>query len=154
MSRPKLSFRSAVTQDLSTLVALLADDAVAADRESAEVLPTHVEALAAILADPNQQLIVVDSEGRIAGCAQLSFLPGLTYAGNWRAQIEGVRVAPALRGQGVGHALIEHAIELAGARGCALVQLTTDRRRPEAVAFYERIGFVDSHHGMKLRLKH
>ncbi|MEM9184449.1 MAG: GNAT family N-acetyltransferase [Pseudomonadota bacterium] len=150
---PQLQFRSAAAQDLPTLVALLADDAVAADRETAAVGATHEEALDAILADPNHHLLVAESDGALAGFAQLSFLPGLTYAGGWRAQLEGVRVAPGLRGQGVGQALIKQAIVLSRDRGCVLVQLTTDRRRPKAVGFYERLGFVASHHGMKLRLE-
>ena len=38
-------------------------------------------------------------------------------------------------------------------RGCRMVQLTTDRSRREARQFYEGLGFVASHHGMKLHLK-
>ncbi len=37
-------------------------------------------------------------------------------------------------------------------RGCALVQLTSDKARAEAHRFYARIGFVPSHVGMKLTL--
>jgi GNAT superfamily N-acetyltransferase len=44
------------------------------------------------------------------------------------------------------------AIEEARRRGCGLVQLTTDKARPDAHRFYERLGFVASHQGMKLRL--
>jgi GNAT superfamily N-acetyltransferase len=44
------------------------------------------------------------------------------------------------------------AIGEARRRGCGLVQLTTDKARPDAHRFYERLGFVASHQGMKLRL--
>jgi GNAT superfamily N-acetyltransferase len=44
------------------------------------------------------------------------------------------------------------AVEESRARGCALVQLTTDRARPDAHRFYERLGFVASHEGFKLEL--
>jgi GNAT superfamily N-acetyltransferase len=37
-------------------------------------------------------------------------------------------------------------------RGCHLVQLTTDKARPDARRFYEGLGFVASHEGMKIRL--
>ncbi|MDG4829620.1 hypothetical protein O7627_09930 [Solwaraspora sp. WMMD1047] len=37
-------------------------------------------------------------------------------------------------------------------RGCGLVQLTTDKSRVDAHRFYERLGFVASHEGMKLPL--
>ncbi|UOR07683.1 hypothetical protein MUN82_21285 [Hymenobacter aerilatus] len=33
--------------------------------------------------------------------------------------------------------------------GCFLLQLTTDKRRPDAIRFYEKIGFVATHEGMK-----
>lgn len=58
----------------------------------------------------------------------------------------------ARRGQGVGEALIKHAIERARARNCALVQLATDKSRADAHRFYERLGFVASHDGIKLDL--
>ena len=56
------------------------------------------------------------------------------------------------RGRGVGEALIRYAIAKARSEGCALVQLTTDKSRPDAHRFYERLGFVASHEGMKLDL--
>ena len=37
-------------------------------------------------------------------------------------------------------------------RGCALVQLATDKRRADAHRFYRRLGFEASHEGMKLML--
>jgi GNAT superfamily N-acetyltransferase len=83
---------------------------------------------------------------------QLSFIPGLARRGAWRAQIEAVRVHEAARNRGVGARMIEWAVEVARNRGCALVQLTTDKRRTDAHRFYERLGFVASHEGMKLAL--
>jgi GNAT superfamily N-acetyltransferase len=44
------------------------------------------------------------------------------------------------------------AIEEASRRGCALVQLTSDKARTDAHRFYARLGFVASHEGMKLAL--
>jgi GNAT superfamily N-acetyltransferase len=69
-----------------------------------------------------------------------------------RAQIEAVRVAAGRRGAGIGEALIRDAIARARDAGCSLVQLTTDRQRSDAHRFYERLGFVPSHIGMKLAL--
>jgi GNAT superfamily N-acetyltransferase len=105
-----------------------------------------------IVADPRNMLIVGDKDGQVVACLQLTFVPGLTYTGGERAQIEGVRVDASLRGGGIGRALMEHAVELARQRGCVLVQLTTDKRRPEALAFYQSFGFAASHEGMKLKL--
>ncbi|MFK7958511.1 MAG: N-acetyltransferase family protein [Lysobacterales bacterium] len=147
-----VNFRVAMKSDLTLLVALLADDAVASARETAQVLAAHEKAFAAITDDPNHELLVAEVDGQLMGFCQLSFLPGLTYAGGWRAQIEGVRVAPQARGQGIGAQLIHEAIERARRRSCVLVQLTTDQRRSDALSFYLKMGFVDSHRGMKLRL--
>lgn len=33
------------------------------------------------------------------------------------------------------------------------LQLTTDKKRPEAFKFYEKLGFIASHEGMKLHFK-
>ena len=70
----------------------------------------------------------------------------------WRGQIEGVRIARAHRGAGLGRAVFEWAIEQCRRRGCGLVQLTTDKSRPDALRFYEALGFEPTHEGMKLVL--
>ena len=36
--------------------------------------------------------------------------------------------------------------------GCGLVQLTSDKRRADAIRFYESLGFESSHEGLKLSL--
>jgi ribosomal protein S18 acetylase RimI-like enzyme len=150
--RAGLRFRRAERADLDAIVALLADDAIAAGRESAQLLPAHVAAFEAIAADANHELVVGEDAGELVAVLQLTFLPSLTHRGGWRAQVEGVRVASSRRGRGFGHELLRHAIERARARGCAVVQLTSDKRRTEAKRFYESLGFVASHEGMKLWL--
>lgn len=153
MTEP-LTFRSAVRDDLLPIVRLLAADPLGATREHvAEPLPqTYEAAFAAISADPNNELLVAEQHGQLAGVLQLTYIPSLTYQGGWRAQIEGVRVASELRGRGVGRALLTEAIDRARHRGCRLVQLTTDNRRPDAIRFYEQLGFQSTHAGMKLPL--
>ncbi|MEO1714299.1 MAG: GNAT family N-acetyltransferase, partial [Bacteroidota bacterium] len=100
--------------------------------------------------DPNQELMVfLDAEAHIAGMFQLSFLPYLTYQGGIRAQIEGVRIRKDLRGQGLGTEIFLWAIRRAKERGAHVLQLTTDKKRPDALRFYEKLGFVASHEGMK-----
>jgi GNAT superfamily N-acetyltransferase len=136
------------------IVGLLADDPIGRTRESstAELDENYAEAFAAIEQDPNQLLAVAERDGRIVGVLQLSFIPGLTRSGMWRGQIEGVRVAAAERSSGVGRAMIEWAIAESRKRGCGLVQLTSDKRRFGAHAFYEALGFQATHEGYKLPL--
>ncbi len=154
MTAPALELRPATEADLPALVALLADDPLGARRErrGGEVSEAYHEAFRSIDADPNHVLLVADVDEIVVGLLQLSFLPHLTYQGGWRAQIEGVRVAREHRSLGIGRRMIEAAVDRARARGCHLVQLTTDRRRPEALKFYRSLGFEASHDGLKLHL--
>lgn len=149
-----MKFRDATADDLVHIVALLADDPIGLRRERFETpLPAcYGDAFRAIQDDPNTRLLVADDGNGILGCLQITMLPNISHQGGWRALIEGVRVAARARGSGLGRTMFEHAIGLAREKGCRMVQLTTDRERPDALAFYEALGFVHSHAGMKLVL--
>lgn len=148
-----LTIQQAERTQVADIVRLLADDALGSQRERDEepLSAAYFAAFDAIDSDPNNELIVAIQDDTLAGVMQLTFLPNMTYVGRWRAQIEGVRVARELRGHGIGQQLFEWAIARADERDCHLVQLTTDRTRPETIGFYEALGFVPSHIGMKLR---
>ncbi|WP_211489742.1 GNAT family N-acetyltransferase [Georgenia thermotolerans] len=143
--------RRARAADLPALVRLLADDQLGATRDGGDLEP-YRRAFAAIDADPAQLLVVAEADGAVVGTLQLTVIPGLARRGALRAQVEAVRVSAARRGRGLGRAMIGWVIEEARRRGCALVQLTTDKRRTDAHRFYERLGFAASHEGMKLLL--
>jgi ribosomal protein S18 acetylase RimI-like enzyme len=146
--------RDAKREDVLAIVAMLADDTLGRSRERFEdPLPQpYWDAFAAIEADPNNKLLVAEIDGSVAACLQLTFIPGLSRRGAGRAQIESVRVASAHRGTGLGRRLIEAAIAEARRHGATIVQLTTDKTRADARRFYEGLGFVASHEGMKLSL--
>ncbi|HYI14126.1 MAG TPA: GNAT family N-acetyltransferase [Thermomicrobiales bacterium] len=146
-----LLFRNAQRTDLPVMIGLLADDPLGSTREALldPLPPAYVAAFEEIERDPRNALVVVEDVGTVVGMLQLTFIPGLTYQGGERAQIEGVRVAASHRGRGVGRQLIEWAAERARGRGCRLVQFTTDKRRSDAHRCYESLGFVASHVGMK-----
>ncbi len=147
MAEPAI--RRATAEDVAAIVALLADDDLGKARE-APGDPCYGEAFAAIAADPNQFLAVVDDGGEVAGCLQLSFIPGLSLKGMWRGQIESVRIASSRRGQGLGHLMIDWAIGECRRRGCGLVQLTMNKTRKDSHRFYESLGFEATHEGFKL----
>lgn len=151
-----ITFRTAQLSDLPAIVALLADDPLGVSREAsgegASLDVRYIAAFEAIEADKNQQLVVATDGQQILGTLQLSFIPGIARSGAWRGQIEAVRIAAPLRGSGVGQLMVDWAIAQCRARGCQIVQLTTDKRRPDAHRFYERLGFVASHEGYKLAL--
>lgn len=112
----------------------------------------YLDAFGVIDADPAHLLLVGTDGDQVVATMQLSFLPGLSRRGALRAQIEAVRVRRDYRSLGLGDALFGWAIEEARRRGCALVQLTTDKSRMDALRFYEGLGFVASHEGLKLSL--
>lgn len=154
MMQNTLFFRSATRADLPAIVGLLQDDVLGRQREQAgdHLDAAYIRAFDAIAADPHQQLVVAELDGAVVGTLQLSFIPGMARGGAWRGQIEAVRIDAALRGSGAGQQMFEWAIAECRARGCQLVQLTTDKQRPDAHRFYEKLGFSASHIGYKLAL--
>ncbi len=147
-----LKFREATIKDLPALVLLLQEDKLGQAREDSSKLVCYEEAFYAIDSDPNHLILVVEENGLIFGCVQISYLPNLTFKGTWRAQLEGVRIKSTCRGQGLGKQLINEAILLCKARGCGIIQLTANKQRTESITFYEQIGFKNTHAGMKLYL--
>ena len=149
----EIKFRKANKNDISFIVQMIADDALGSLRENyKDPLPeNYYRAFENIDKDPNQELIVIENKNaKIIGTLQLSFIQYLTYQGGIRAQVEAVRVHKDIRGKGLGEKLFIWAINRAKKRGAHLLQLTTDKKRPEAIKFYEKLGFVASHKGMKL----
>jgi GNAT superfamily N-acetyltransferase len=145
-------FRDARRTDVPVIVAMLADDILGADRETADLDDAYWAAFGQIEAQPGSRLIVAESAGEVVGTLQLTLLPGLSRRGMLRGQIEAVRIAASFRGQGLGRQMIEWAIEESRRAGCGLVQLTSDKRRADAIRFYESLGFESSHEGLKLSL--
>ena len=146
------TIRRARRDDIGAIVRMLADDQLGATRDDPEDLDPYLLAFAAIEADPNQLLVVVATEDEPVGTLQLTFIPGLARRGALRGQIEAVRIHADHRGTGLGADLVRWAIDESRRRGCALVQLTSDVSRTGAHRFYERLGFLPSHTGFKLKL--
>lgn len=155
MIADSIKIRSAAEGDLPEIVRMLADDPLGSHREmSIDPLPvSYYAAFEAIQQDSNNELVVAEAEnGCVIAVLQLTFTPYITHKGGWRATIEGVRVDRQFRGSALGRDLFAWAIRRAQDRGCHLVQLTTDKERPEALRFYQALGFTASHEGMKLKL--
>lgn len=149
--------RRAIESDVPALVALLADDPLGRGRESVDELGPYLAAFREVDADPRQLLVTVveaasgttDPAGGIVGTVQLSLIPGLSRGGATRLQIEAFRLADAVRGAGLGSALLEWAHSFGREHGATLSQLTCDRTREDAHRFYDRCGYVASHTGFK-----
>lgn len=148
-----MQFRKATSGDVQTIVEMIADDALGSKRENYTIpLPqVYFDAFDRIDSDQNQELMVVENKaGQIIAAFQMTFIPYLTYQGGIRAQIEGVRVHKDHRGLGIGKTVFELAINRAKERNAHLLQLTTDKKRPDAIRFYESLGFKATHEGMKM----
>lgn len=147
-------FRKATRNDLPFIVEMLANDKLGKLREAyTDPLPdSYHRAFDAIDADPNQELIVADNGNEIIGTMQITFTPGLTYQGSIRATVEAVRVKENMTGQGIGQQMIEWAIARARERKAHIIQLTSNKQRPDAIRFYEKVGFIASHEGLKMEL--
>ena len=146
-----IRFRAARRGDVPAIVALLREDALGAEREGTD-LEDYLTAFEAILAEGGNAVIVGEARDRIVATYQLTFITGLSLRATRRAQVESVRVAADLRGQGIGGAMFADAEARARAAGCGLMQLTMNSSRHDARRFYERLGFTPSHTGFKRRL--
>lgn len=150
----KLTFRETTELDLPLLVDMLADEEFGAQREdtSNPLNQSYSSAFGCITSDPNNELVVVETENKIVGMLQLTFIPYLTHIGSWRCLIEGVRIQNNFRGHGLGTKFFEWAINHAKKKGCSIIQLTSDKQRPDAIRCYKSLGFKATHEGFKLKL--
>ena len=113
-----LTFRAATGGDLHSIVAMLSDDELAENREKPVggegVGEEYVKAFAAMESEHYNNMLLAESDGKIVGCLQLVFVPGLSRRGAKRAIIESVRVASDMRGQNVGTAIMKDISEKNG----------------------------------------
>jgi GNAT superfamily N-acetyltransferase len=147
--------RPAAETDLGRVVELLRLGALPGGPPSAED-PWHLEPYRdawRAIADSGGVVLVAEVSGEVVGTCQLIVFRHLQAHGGLCAEIESVHVHPDHRGGGVGAVLVGHAVERARALGCYRVQLTSNTERPDAHRFYQRLGFVPSHVGFKLRLE-
>jgi GNAT superfamily N-acetyltransferase len=144
--------REAVADDLPTVVALQREDVIREVHEDDVPVSAYRAAFDEITSDRHQQLLVGEVADEVVATAQVTWVRRLTYVGGEMGIVESVRVRSDHRGRGHGSALMRHVLDLARARGAVRVELTTNARRTDARRFYERLGFVASHVGMKYYL--
>jgi GNAT superfamily N-acetyltransferase len=147
-----LSFRDATNADLAFVFGVVQMDSVMPLNMPDPESPAYHAALASITSDPNQALYIAEFAGERVGTFQLTFIDSIGLQGTCRGLVEGVHVAPEHRNKGYGAEMMRFAIDRCRARGCYLVQLTSNKARRDAHRFYERLGFVASHEGFKFKL--
>ena len=151
----ELKFRLATQDDLHDIIRMLADDVLGAKRENIQSVLSEkiLHAFKRIDNDPNQELTIVELNGEKVATFHLTFIQYLNHSGGLRAQVEAVRTDSKYRGRGIGTQVFQYIINRAKEQDCDLVQLTTDKKRSDAIRFYKSIGFSPTHEGMKLKLK-
>ena len=148
-------YRKATKEDLPAIIEMIANDALGQLRERFEdPLPEeYYSAFERINTDKNQELIVIEnSESEVVATFQLSFLQYLTYLGGIRCLVENVHVREDQTGKGIGKQMFQWIIERAKEKNVHLIQLTSNKLRPNAIRFYEGLGFKATHEGFKLHL--
>ncbi|KAA5595614.1 GNAT family N-acetyltransferase [Blastochloris sulfoviridis] len=149
-----LTIDRAQPEDLPAIVAMFAADPLGGHGDTLDpaALVLYRAAFDAIAASPATDLFVARLNGRVVGTYQIIVTHAIVGRGAVRAILEGVQVAPHLRGQGIGAAMVADAERQARARGAATLALTSNAARLDAHRFYERLGFARSHAGFKKAL--
>jgi ribosomal protein S18 acetylase RimI-like enzyme len=80
------------------------------------------------------------------GLAQLQFRPSI-WTGEPAAYLEELYVAPPRRGEGIGRALLEGALELSREAGATMIDLGTSEDDVAAISLYESAGFTNREGG-------
>lgn len=102
--------------------------------------PSDAEVEAIVRSPASRLLLARDPSGTVVGMMTLAVFHIPTGV---RAWVEDVVVDAGCRGQGIGAALIEAALELAERLGARTVDLTSRPGREDANRLYRRLGFVE-----------
>jgi GNAT superfamily N-acetyltransferase len=145
--------RAATEADLPRIIELIHLGAV--DGKGSEILgpplpEPYYAAFRSFVRFPEAKVMVAELDGEVVGTFQFHLLPSLANGGKPTAEVEGVHVAERFRGQRIGESMMAWAIAEARRLGCKRLQLTSNKARVDAHRFYERLGFLKSHEGMKL----
>ncbi len=99
---------------------------------------------------PNYRIYVAVRDERIVGTYALLIMDNLGHLGAPSAIIEDVAVDPTQQRQGIGRAMMHHALRLGKENNCYKVMLSSNLKRGQAHAFYQSLGF--ERHGYSFRI--
>jgi predicted N-acetyltransferase YhbS len=153
--RIEVLIRPAERSDIAAIAALFADDAVGGhgDTTDESARPRYEAAFGRIAASPNDMLYVAEWKGEVVGTFQTTLVTTMSGQGTSSLTVSAVQTRADLRGHRIGEQMMRFAIEEARAKGARLVQLMSNGKRIDAHRFYERLGFVKSHTGFKMKLR-
>jgi GNAT superfamily N-acetyltransferase len=135
----QIEIRDAMDADLPAVLRILNDSGIDGGHSfNAEEARNH---LARLRACPNFRLLVALADGEVAGTYALMIMEKFGKRGTPAGVVEDVAVSPALQGQGIGRAMMAHAVEQCRKAGCYKLALSSNAKREPAHRFYESLGF-------------
>jgi GNAT superfamily N-acetyltransferase len=143
-----MMIREALEADLPSILSLYGqpdfDNGVVADVAGAQ------DFLAIIGRYPDYRIYVAEMEGRVIGVYSLVIMYKLAHKRTPSAILEDIVVATSRQRQGVGKALVAHAMDMARSKGCYKLVLSSNARRTDAHRFYDQLGF--QRHGISFHV--
>lgn len=146
---PALIIREATEDDLADVLRAYAESGIEGDEAfDVEGARAHVVRFRAY---PSYRLFVATSGGELVGTYSLLVMDNLAKRGARSGIVEDVAVRPSAQGQGVGRAMMAHALEACRRAGCYKLMLSSNMRRDAAHRFYESLGF--ERHGYSFQIR-
>jgi GNAT superfamily N-acetyltransferase len=148
LPRATVTVRQATPDDAETLAALLAemdDEPTRAARLDAAGVR---QIMARMAAYPYFRVFLVVADEVAVGTFSLLVFCSLSHEGTLQAVMDAVVIGRACRGHGIGSAMLDHAVRIAGEAGCYKIALSSNLKRMDAHRFYENFGFTQ--HGISL----
>jgi GNAT superfamily N-acetyltransferase len=134
-----LEIRDARDSDLPGVLRVLAESGIDGGSSfSPEEARVH---LAQLRGCPGYRLLVFVAEGEVVGTYALAIIGKLGKRGTPAGLVEDVAVLPSRQGQGIGRAMMEHALAECRKAGCYKLALSSNVNRGDAHRFYESLGF-------------
>ena len=133
-SPPDLRVRDASAADIEAFVPLLGDLGY----------PTPADTIRerfARLSANGERVIIAETGGSIVGLMTVHSGLHVLHRPKPVCRITMLVVAERARGMGVGRALVREAERIATEYGCGVLEVTSNLKRAEAHAFYEKLGF-------------
>ena len=143
-----MMIRVALEADLPSILSLYGqpdfDNGVVADLSDAQ------DFLAMIGRYPDYRIYVAENESGVIGVYSLLIMDKLAHKRTPSAILEDIVVATSRQRQGVGKALVAHAMNMARSKGCYKLVLSSNARRTDAHRFYDQLGF--QRHGVSFHV--
>ncbi|MBO0952375.1 GNAT family N-acetyltransferase [Fibrella forsythiae] len=134
-----ITLRPTRSTDLSFVYECLCDlEETVLDREAFERIFLHN------IADPAVRYVMAEANNVPVGFLNCHVQQLLHHAGPV-GEIQEMYVLPDWRSQGVGQQLVETIVSIARHEGWINLEVTSNRRRERTHAFYERMGFANTH---------